>query len=287
MSEARRLVVRRALQPLVDQRRKIPERQQRLAHLLDKGLGGGVPQLHFLAGRKDQDRVGKGAQRAFRRLLRLQDLLARALAIGAQLGRHLVEGRRQLAQLVVRLYRHVLVEIPLPELLGRFGQAVHRPQNGTRQRIRRRGRDHEAHQQRHDHVARRVLALLPRRVVGLDHVLLVQVENVRRRLVRLGKGGLQLAEIKSAPRRVRWRQRHEFRRRRHVRRVLRRELLLELAFADERDVVRLDREIVVEDRLVLREQRAAPLLLAVEHEEQARIHPLRRLIIFWHATTLR
>ena len=214
------------------------EREQIGVEQLEKALGGGVHQLHVELRRVDHDRVGEGAQGALGGLLRLQDFLRGALAIGAQTGRHLVEGGGELADLIARLHRHMLVEVPLAELLCRLGQALHRAHDGTRQQPGDDRRDGKTGRQRNDHVARGFTSLFARGILGIHHVVTVDLQNFFRRGRDGGGRRQKLVVVKGPAGRIAGRQREKLVRGGEILRMQLLHRVLEVALTRQRDVVR-------------------------------------------------
>ncbi len=120
------------------------------------------------------------------------------------------------------------------------------------------------------------MPLLPRLVVGRDHIVAVDLEDFLGGAGDRGGRRREFLHIECAARRIVGREGEEFGGGGEIFRVQLLHRAFQAALAGQRDIVRLDIRVGLEGRVVLLEERLPFLLLAAEHEEQPRVHALGR-----------
>ncbi len=176
--EGRGEVILPRLQHLAHLRGQLRRQPLDEAEIVGEALRRRVAEPDLLFPVEDEDRIGEGRQRHLHRLVEVEDLLRRRLPVGAELPRHGVEGGGQLPQLVLGDHRDGDVEIPLPDLAGEIGEEMDRLEQRLAQPVGGVAGDEERQRHRHQHEVDRIGALGAGHPVGVEHRLLVGLEDL-------------------------------------------------------------------------------------------------------------
>ena len=206
-----------------------------------------------------------------RHLAGLEDLIARHLAVRAELGRHLVEGVGELAEFILRFHRNDLVELSLPELLRNGCERLDRLENRLLQSCGKENRCRHAQCTGANHIACGAGAEIARVAVCLHHGILVHRNDLLRSVVDPRECRQHLAEIHRAPFTKVGALPKYFGARRIVV-VQGAQVVGQLILTRQRNVSQFRLEPPLENRKVLDVEIAAALLFANEREKQAGVH---------------